>query len=68
MFPVMDSFLKFVSFYFVIDRSLVDTVYSLRDQVRHIAIEYKKLRRDLEAEIRARNKLEVVIVNKLFVK
>ncbi|KAL3846635.1 hypothetical protein ACJMK2_017608 [Sinanodonta woodiana] len=47
------------------EKSLVDTVYSLRDQVKSLETEHKKLRRDLDKEQEARRNLES-IVNKYF--
>ena len=49
-------------------RSLVDTVYSLRDQIQDIALEQKRLRRDLEEEIQARSILDNMMARKLMAK
>ncbi|XP_052214529.1 rho guanine nucleotide exchange factor 7-like isoform X3 [Dreissena polymorpha] len=41
--------------------SLVDTVYSLRDQVKALEMDHKKMKKDLEDETKARKSLENVI-------
>ncbi|XP_048744669.1 rho guanine nucleotide exchange factor 7-like isoform X6 [Ostrea edulis] len=40
------------------EKTLVDTVYSLKDQVRALEQEHKRMKRDLEEEQRARRRLE----------
>lgn len=40
------------------EKTLVDTVYSLRDQIKALEQEQKKMRRDLEDETKARKQLE----------
>ncbi|XP_022339125.1 rho guanine nucleotide exchange factor 7-like isoform X6 [Crassostrea virginica] len=40
------------------EKTLVDTVYSLKDQVRLLEQEHKKMKRDLEDEQKARRRLE----------
>ncbi|XP_070538085.1 rho guanine nucleotide exchange factor 7-like isoform X2 [Ptychodera flava] len=47
------------------ERSLVDTVYSLRDQVKDLTEETKRLKRGLEEEVKARKKLEVTFKKSL---
>ncbi|XP_033117923.1 rho guanine nucleotide exchange factor 6-like isoform X4 [Anneissia japonica] len=42
-------------------KSLVDTVYALRDQVKDLVDETKRLKRDLDEERKARRKLEITI-------
>ncbi|XP_053403397.1 rho guanine nucleotide exchange factor 6-like [Mercenaria mercenaria] len=41
--------------------SLVDTVYSLRDQVKALEMDQKKMKKDLEDETKARKSLENLI-------
>ncbi|XP_052785273.1 rho guanine nucleotide exchange factor 7-like isoform X3 [Mya arenaria] len=41
--------------------SLVDTVYSLRDQVKALEMDHKKMRKDLEEEAKSRKSLENLI-------
>ncbi|KAH3810761.1 hypothetical protein DPMN_139158 [Dreissena polymorpha] len=43
------------------EKSLVDTVYSLRDQVKALEMDHKKMKKDLEDETKARKSLENVI-------
>ncbi|XP_061185553.1 rho guanine nucleotide exchange factor 7-like isoform X2 [Saccostrea echinata] len=43
------------------EKTLVDTVYSLKDQVRTLEQEHKKMKRDLEEEQKARRKLQSTI-------
>uniref|UniRef100_UPI00398F8C41 rho guanine nucleotide exchange factor 7-like n=1 Tax=Pristiophorus japonicus TaxID=55135 RepID=UPI00398F8C41 len=43
------------------ERSLVDTVYALKDEVRELKQENKKMRRSLEEEQRARKELEKLV-------
>ncbi|XP_071950556.1 rho guanine nucleotide exchange factor 6-like isoform X2 [Antedon mediterranea] len=43
------------------EKSLVDTVYALRDQVKDLVDETKRLKRDLDEERKARHKLETTI-------
>ncbi|ESO10314.1 hypothetical protein HELRODRAFT_183781 [Helobdella robusta] len=43
------------------EKTLVDTVYSLRDQIKDILTEQQLLRRDLEAERKARRTLEIFV-------
>lgn len=40
------------------EKTLVDTVYSLRDQVKNLEQEQKKMKRELEEETKARKRLE----------
>ncbi|XP_071164611.1 rho guanine nucleotide exchange factor 7-like isoform X11 [Mytilus edulis] len=40
------------------EKSLVDTVYSLKDQVKALETEHKRMKRDLEEETKARKRLE----------
>jgi hypothetical protein len=40
-------------------RTLVDTVYTLKDQIKELQQEQKRLRRDLDCESRARKRLEI---------
>ncbi|XP_052105073.1 rho guanine nucleotide exchange factor 7-like isoform X7 [Mytilus californianus] len=40
------------------EKSLVDTVYSLKDQVKALEQEHKRMKRDLEEETKARKRLE----------
>ncbi|XP_060078737.1 rho guanine nucleotide exchange factor 7-like isoform X5 [Ylistrum balloti] len=40
------------------EKTLVDTVYSLRDQVKNLEQEQKKIKRELEEETKARKRLE----------
>ncbi|XP_060577036.1 rho guanine nucleotide exchange factor 7-like isoform X3 [Ruditapes philippinarum] len=40
------------------EKSLVDTVYSLRDQVKALEMDQKKMKKDLEDEAKARKSLE----------
>ncbi|GCB77578.1 hypothetical protein scyTo_0019297, partial [Scyliorhinus torazame] len=44
-------------------RSLVDTVYALKDEVLELKQENKKMKRSLEEEQRARKELEKLDVN-----
>ncbi|XP_064638906.1 rho guanine nucleotide exchange factor 7-like isoform X3 [Lineus longissimus] len=41
------------------EKTLVDTVYTLKDQIKELTQEQKRLRRDLECETRARKHLEI---------
>nr|XP_006819145.1 PREDICTED: rho guanine nucleotide exchange factor 7-like isoform X2 [Saccoglossus kowalevskii] len=43
------------------EKSLVDTVYALKDQVKELTEESKRLKRGLEDEVKARKKLETLI-------
>ncbi|XP_038050536.1 rho guanine nucleotide exchange factor 7-like isoform X2 [Patiria miniata] len=43
------------------EKSLIDTVYALRDQVKDLVDETKRLKRDLDDERRARKKLESTV-------
>ncbi|XP_062602718.1 rho guanine nucleotide exchange factor 7-like isoform X7 [Saccostrea cucullata] len=43
------------------EKTLVDTVYSLKDQVRTLEQEHKRMKRDLEEEQKARRKLQSTI-------
>lgn len=43
------------------EKTLVDTVYSLKDQVRMLEKEHKKMKHDLEEEKKARRRLETSI-------
>ncbi|WAR28682.1 ARHG6-like protein [Mya arenaria] len=43
------------------EKSLVDTVYSLRDQVKALEMDHKKMRKDLEEEAKSRKSLENLI-------
>ncbi|PVD18394.1 hypothetical protein C0Q70_20943 [Pomacea canaliculata] len=45
------------------EKTLVDTVYSLKDKVRHLEQEQKCLRHDLEEERQARLRLENTLRN-----
>lgn len=48
----------FLCCFFCHDRSLIDTVYALRDQVNSLMDETKSLKKDLDQERKARRKLE----------
>ncbi|XP_072033455.1 rho guanine nucleotide exchange factor 7-like isoform X2 [Amphiura filiformis] len=43
------------------EKSLIDTVYALRDQVKDLVDETKRLKKDLDDERRARKKLETTV-------
>lgn len=43
------------------EKTLVDTVYSLKDQVRMLEKEHKKMKHDLEEEKKARRRLETSV-------
>nr|CAB3222862.1 rho guanine nucleotide exchange factor 7 [Phallusia mammillata] len=43
------------------EKSLVDTVYELRDQVKHLIQDQKKLRQNLDEETKSRRRLEAII-------
>ncbi|KAF6031035.1 ARHGEF7 [Bugula neritina] len=43
------------------ERSLVDTVYIIKDQIRDLQLDYEKLKKDLEDERKARKKLESTV-------
>nr|KAG5687919.1 hypothetical protein BaRGS_014368 [Batillaria attramentaria] len=45
------------------EKTLVDTVYSLKDKVRQLEQEQKRMRQDLDEERRARVRLEAVLRN-----
>lgn len=47
------------------EKGLVDTVYALKDRLRELSLEQKKLRKDLEEEVKARKRLESLIPNTL---
>ena len=48
-------------FFSLSSRSLIDTVYALRDQVKDLVDETKRLKKDLDDERRARKKLESTV-------
>lgn len=47
------------------EKGLVDTVYALKDHLKELSLEQKKLRKDLEEEVKARKRLESLIPNTL---
>ncbi|KAG9348663.1 hypothetical protein JZ751_028980 [Albula glossodonta] len=43
------------------EKSLVDTVYALKDEVQELKLDYKKMKRTLEEEQKARKELEKIV-------
>ncbi|XP_036357444.1 rho guanine nucleotide exchange factor 7 isoform X3 [Octopus sinensis] len=43
------------------EKGLVDTVYTLKDHLKELSLEQKKLRKDLDEEVKARKKLESIL-------